>query len=161
MALETNRIDSFLHHRIYFDSNLFIYLVEKIAPYATILREFVNAAESKELIIVTSDLTLSEVLVKPIERKNLIQQRAFLSVLRYAPRLGRIAISEEILIRAAGIRAEHKTLKLPDAIHMATAQWAGCDDFLTNDERIPDASDLSFGKTKILNKPVPVQGTPR
>nr|VFJ61723.1 MAG: Predicted nucleic acid-binding protein, contains PIN domain [Candidatus Kentron sp. DK] len=145
MALETNRADLFLDHRIYFDANLFIYLVEKIAPYAAVLREFVRVGESKKLTIVTSDLTLSEVLVKPMERKNLPQQRAFLSVLRYAPRLERVAISEEILIHAAEIRAKHKALKLPDAIHVATAQWADCDGFLTNDNRIPDGAHFLVG----------------
>nr|VFK16046.1 MAG: Predicted nucleic acid-binding protein, contains PIN domain [Candidatus Kentron sp. LFY] len=135
--------ESLFDHRIYFDSNLFIYLVERIEPYAAVLRELVNAAEDEKLIITTSNLMLSEVLVKPIERKNLIQQRAFLS-LQYATRLERLAISEEILIRAAGIRAEHKSLKLPDAIHIATAQLADCDDFLTNDKRIPDVSDFGF-----------------
>nr|VFK78968.1 MAG: Predicted nucleic acid-binding protein, contains PIN domain [Candidatus Kentron sp. SD] len=145
MALEIDSIRvSFFGHRIYFDSNLFIYLVEKIEPYAAILREIVRAAEGQKLTITTSDLTLSEVLVKPMERKNLTQQHAFLSVLRYAPRLERLAISQEILIRAAGIRAEYKSLKLPDAIHMATAQWASCNDFLTNDERIPDVPDFGF-----------------
>lgn len=141
---------NFLNHRVYFDSNLFIYLVERIQPYAAILEKFVQAAEDEKITIVTSDLTLSEVLVKPIENNNLIQEQVFLSVLRYAPRLERLLISEEILINAAKIRA-NQSIKLPDAIHIATANQAACHYFLTNDKKIADVTNCKFKCVLISN----------
>jgi uncharacterized protein len=33
------------------------------------------------------------------------------------------------------LRADHKSLKTPDAIHLATALHYGCDEFWTNDDR--------------------------
>lgn len=45
-------------------------------------------------------------------------------------------VSRDVLLAAARLRAEIG-LKLPDAIHVATAQLTGCDQFLTNDARVP------------------------
>jgi len=45
-------------------------------------------------------------------------------------------VSRDVLIAAARLRAE-TGLKLPDAIHAATAQFTGCDQFLTNDTHVP------------------------
>ncbi len=44
-----------------------------------------------------------------------------------------VPISNNILEAAAQLRATTK-LKLPDAIHLATANLNGCDCFLTNDD---------------------------
>jgi len=49
--------------------------------------------------------------------------------------LGVRAITRPILTRAAELRAAHTALKLPDAIHAATALLDGCTTFLTNDGR--------------------------
>ncbi|MBL7202552.1 MAG: PIN domain-containing protein [Anaerolineae bacterium] len=40
-----------------------------------------------------------------------------------------------ILERAARLRATTDSLRLPDAIHLATATLERCDRFLTNDKR--------------------------
>lgn len=46
-----------------------------------------------------------------------------------------LPIDEEIFIDAARIRADHK-LKTLDAIHVACAQYHGCTEFWTNDNRL-------------------------
>lgn len=50
-------------------------------------------------------------------------------------------MSLEILIAAAHLRAEHG-LKLPDAIHAATAQLTHCERLLTNDARFKTLSGI-------------------
>lgn len=46
-------------------------------------------------------------------------------------------VTREILVAAAEIRAEyHQRLKLPDAIHLASAQLHGCETVLTNDRQL-------------------------
>lgn len=52
-----------------------------------------------------------------------------------------LPVSREILVEAARIRAG-TALKLPDAIHVATARMCGCEVFLTNDTRIKDTWGL-------------------
>jgi predicted nucleic acid-binding protein len=53
-------------------------------------------------------------------------------------------VERAILLRAARLRCELH-LKLPDAIHVASAVAAGCDLFLSNDHRlrVPDGMALT------------------
>ena len=52
-----------------------------------------------------------------------------------------VPVVRDILILAAGIRATTK-LKLPDAIHAASAIATQCTTFLTNDKQFQTLSDL-------------------
>ena len=47
-----------------------------------------------------------------------------------------------VLERAARLRAAVGSLRLPDAIHLATAESEQCDFFLTNDRRLQDTTVL-------------------
>src|ERR1043165_7565620 len=86
--------------------------------------------------LVTSELTLSELLVKPLEmqREDLIN--VYDNWMITNPYLEVGPISRDILFKAALLRARNKSLRLPDAIHVTTAQETSCRYFLTNDERI-------------------------
>ena len=46
-----------------------------------------------------------------------------------------LPVNRDVLVAAARLRAE-TSIKLPDAIHAATAQITGCSYFLTNDTRV-------------------------
>jgi len=48
-------------------------------------------------------------------------------------------ISDTVFDRAATLRARHR-LKTPDALHLAAAIEAGCDEFWTNDHRLDTAA---------------------
>ncbi|WP_420828284.1 type II toxin-antitoxin system VapC family toxin [Desulfonema limicola] len=45
-------------------------------------------------------------------------------------------IHREILIEAAEIRSKTTQIRLPDAIHLATAKYHKCLTFLTNDKQL-------------------------
>ena len=47
-----------------------------------------------------------------------------------------LEVSREVLIEAARMLAVANTLRLPDAIHGATARLTECETFLTNDRRL-------------------------
>ncbi|NJO66954.1 MAG: type II toxin-antitoxin system VapC family toxin [Leptolyngbyaceae cyanobacterium RM1_405_57] len=51
-------------------------------------------------------------------------------------------ILRELLIDAAQVRAD-TGLKLPDAIHVATAVRSQCTTFLTNDDRLKNLGSLN------------------
>src|ERR1043165_4059637 len=72
--------------------------------------------------LVTSELTLSELVVKPLElqRADLIQ--VYDNWMITNPYLEVVPISRDVLFKAALLRAKNKSLKLPDAIHLTTAQ---------------------------------------
>ena len=55
------------HGRVYLDANCFIYSVEGVEPYYSILKPLWRAVSDKQLTIVTSEITLLEVLVKPLK----------------------------------------------------------------------------------------------
>lgn len=59
-------------------------------------------------------------------------------------------ITQAILIEAAEIRAA-TDLKLPDAIHVATAMALGCDALLTNDRSLRAAPGMSVRLLADLN----------
>ncbi len=127
------KVSQELGQRVYFDANIIIYAVEGFAPFLAQLRALTGAMNAGEIIAVTSELTLAEVLVKPLKDQLPAIQQAYKIFLTPTPALNVIAVGREILEDAAQLRATTK-LKLPDAIHLATALRQQCDSFLTNDE---------------------------
>ncbi|PZO22498.1 MAG: hypothetical protein DCF25_02530 [Leptolyngbya foveolarum] len=53
-------------NRIYLDSNIWIYALENVPEYSSLLVALFELAENGSLTIITSELTLSEVLVRPM-----------------------------------------------------------------------------------------------
>jgi predicted nucleic acid-binding protein len=131
--------------RLYLDANAIIDLREKSGPRSRLLRRIFLLACDGKYELITSELTLAEVLVHPIrflvdERlensnpemrewhdwylANITVDKSFISSR---------PITHDILIRAALLRARHKSLKLPDALHLATALECNATHFMTRD----------------------------
>jgi predicted nucleic acid-binding protein len=127
--------------RIYLDANVFIYLLEGYPAYEKMLTELFSLIDNGELEAVTSELTLAETLVKPKMDDNTDLQQVYQDMFLTTSLLKVVPINTEILIEAATLRAKNRQIKLPDAIHLATAYVNQCQAFLTNDKslkRIPD-----------------------
>ncbi|HEX5647226.1 MAG TPA: PIN domain-containing protein [Nitrospira sp.] len=135
--------------RIYLDTNIFIYALEGYPVFRAVLTTLFTALDRGELMAVTSELTLAEVLVKPLLDRHAERQAAYLQALQPSPSLQLVPVSREVLIAAARLRAD-ANLKLPDAIHAATAQLTGCDQFLTNDARVPALPGLAIRRLSDL-----------
>ena len=123
--------------RVYLDTNVFFEAFEGRGPLSEKLAHFLVANENQQRQrLVTSELTLAELLVKPIEmqRHDLISTYDNWTISN--PYLEVVPVSREVLGDAALRRARDKSLKLPDAIHLTTAIRAECHYFLTNDKRI-------------------------
>lgn len=119
--------------RVYLDTNIIIYALEGYETYAAPIKSLLQALTEGAIIAVTSELTVAEVLVKPKRDGSAKLEDAYRRFLLPTTSLRNSAVSREVLEAAAGIRAT-STLKLPDAIHWATATIEHCDSFLTNDE---------------------------
>jgi predicted nucleic acid-binding protein len=124
-----------LGERVYLDTNFFIYTLEAVEPWVRVARRVLAALDEGACSGVTSELSLAECLVKPLQLgqaevvqtyQAFLQERRFLSV---------VPITRELLAEAARLRAISR-IKLPDAIHAATALQRGCTSFLTNDDRL-------------------------
>lgn len=95
------------------------------------------------LTIITSELTLLEVLVGPLKTGNKGLENDFRALLN-APEVSMIAITQDVLERAANLRAT-VGLKTPAAIHAATALLAGCALLVTNDPACKLVAGLPIG----------------
>jgi predicted nucleic acid-binding protein len=127
---------------LYLDANILIYAVEDVAPFSGRLRPLFQRIDRGELRGASSELSLAEVLVKPLRDGAGHVRSQYEQLLSPAGPLAVHSISRDVLVRAAELRAAHASLKLPDAIHAATALLRGCTTFLTNDARFEPVPNL-------------------
>lgn len=124
---------------VYVDTNAVIYRVERIEPYLTASAPLWDALDAGLVSVVTSELTLLEVLVKPLRDGNTALTSLYRTVLLGTAGLTCFPITRLILESAAQLRAAHQ-LKTPDAIQAATALAHGSSMFVSNDtgfRRVP------------------------
>jgi predicted nucleic acid-binding protein len=121
--------------KIYLDANFFIYALEEVAPWAGLAKEVLTLLDRGRCTAVTSELSLAECLVKPLELGRTEIAQSYLDLLKDRRSLAVVPISRALLIEAAKLRAFAR-VKLPDAIHAVTALQRGCSSFLTNDSRL-------------------------
>jgi predicted nucleic acid-binding protein len=120
--------------RIFLDTNFFIYLIEGRSPQATRARYLLRAFAARKDEIFTSVMTLGEVLVAPLRNQDFILAQRYRQIFK-GKGITVLAFVEEAGESFARIRAT-SSIKPPDAIQLATAGTAGCDLFLTNDDRL-------------------------
>ena len=128
-------------NRVYLDANIWIYALEDVAEYSDSLVALFEAAEKGSLMIFTSELTLAEVLVRSIRENDMAKQTAYTEAITDTGNTTAVPVSRSILLEAAKVRSETR-LKLPDAIHAASAIASNCTTFLTNDKQFRTVQDL-------------------
>lgn len=119
--------------KVFFDTNVFIYMFEGLEPNRGRTLEIRKRMIDRGDRIVTSAMTLGEVLVRPTKlgQTSLIEQydhaiRATSQVISFDP---------QIAWRFASLRATH-AIRNADAIQLACAAHFGVDLFITNDTRL-------------------------
>ena len=117
------------------DTGPLIYFIEEHPTYIAKVRPFFEAVEREEFQVVTSFITLVEVLVHPIRAGRMELANEYRHVLLHSPQLTTIPVDETIAEKAAELRARHN-IRTPDAIQLATALAAGASWFLTNDAEL-------------------------
>ncbi|MBS7540489.1 type II toxin-antitoxin system VapC family toxin [Ancylobacter lacus] len=122
--------------RVYLDSNVFITAFENAGARSDHAWWLLHAIEAGQIAAVTSEITLAEILVKPIEAGDDELAESYQAMLTSGPVMEVLPVARGILVGAAGIRARRPAIRLPDAIHVATARSAGCTHFISNDERL-------------------------
>ena len=119
--------------RIFFDTNLFVYLVEGTGPRAERVSALAERMLERGDQLYTSTLTLGELLVKPIEKGNLALRRAYEEILATHSVL--IPFDRTVAAIYASVRQD-RGIKAPDAIQLSCASAARVDLFITNDGRL-------------------------
>ena len=117
------------------DTAPLIYFIEEHSTFLPQVAPFFEAMEKGDFGVVTSTLTLTEVLVHPLRCKELALAGQYKELLGSAKYLKLIPATTEIAGIAAQLRADHN-LQTPDAIQIATALNQKADFFLTNDAKL-------------------------
>ena len=120
--------------RVFFDTNLFIYMIEESGSMGGRVRTLLERMSERRDELVTSTLTLGEVLVKPLATGNAALADRYESLLS-APAISILPFDRAAARTYAQLRLD-RSLKAPDAIQLACAAVARVDLFVTNDERL-------------------------
>jgi len=120
--------------RIFLDTNFFVYLIEGRSPKSARVRYLLQAFSTRRDEVLTSAMTLGEILVKPLRIGNIALAQHYRRIFK-GPGVSVLPFAETAAEAFARIRI-NPGIKPPDAIQLATAAMAGCDMFLTNDERL-------------------------
>lgn len=121
--------------RIFWDTNLFIYLIEDYGEFSKQVVALRQRMLKRSDQLYTSTLTLGEVLVKPLEMGNDLLCRNYEEAL--AQGAVSIAFDREAARIYAGIRRD-RSIRPPDGIQLACAAKANVDLFVTNDDRLSE-----------------------
>ena len=123
--------DELKGNQVYFDTNIFVYLIEGFAAFEVSLRKIRDSIYHGESRICTSELTLCEVLVPAFRTNNTELLMLYRRFIEDSGAFELIPTTREICIRASLLRAQ-LGLKTPDSIHVSSAIESGCTAFLTN-----------------------------
>ncbi|MEH2030360.1 MAG: PIN domain-containing protein [Nostoc sp.] len=124
------------------DTAPLIYFIEENPNYLDVTDAFFEAMFRGDFSVVTSVLTITEVLVYPLRQGNTAFAQQYRKILFNSQGLTTIEVLPDIAENAAQLRANYN-LRTPDAIQMATAIRGGASFFLTNDARLPSLPALS------------------
>jgi predicted nucleic acid-binding protein len=126
------------------DTVVFIYLIEEHPRFLPLLAPLFEEADRGLRKIVTSALTLLEVLVVPYRHRNRKLAEQYEAILARSRGIDLVDVTREQLKAAAQIRAA-AGVKTPDALQLAAAVTSGCKVLVTNDRRLPD-----IAKTRVI-----------
>jgi predicted nucleic acid-binding protein len=121
------------HQRVLLDTCVWIYHFEQNATFGRVADYVIEQLEGGKFKAVASELTLLELIVKPLQMGRQDAADDYETLLNYFPNLTLEPISREILLEAAALRARYR-VRTPDAIQLATAFKSGATLAITNDE---------------------------
>ena len=124
---------------IFVDSNIIIYYLEKNERFFSLVSPYFAKCQKKELILFTSSLSFMEVLVPVVSMNN----RGLEAKYGYLFKNFFKVIDIDLSIAKIGAYIKGKySIKTPDALQIACAKKADCDEFLTADERIERIKEI-------------------
>ena len=119
--------------RVYLDSNVFIIGFEFPAKISQPIQELLAALDKIPKTLVTSEITLAELLAPPKRTNDFPIDRKFelyCDLLIWRGFVDLLPVSRQILMETAYLR-QNWPFKLPDAIHVVSAQVASCAFFMS------------------------------
>ncbi|MBI4745173.1 MAG: PIN domain-containing protein [Deltaproteobacteria bacterium] len=130
------------YNTIFIDTAPIIYYIEAHPDYGPLSKAIVDSFQSVSVSAVSSVLTLTEVLSKPIETGDEKLARKFAEFLKHGRNLILMEISTSIAERAGRLRGKYPNLRTIDAVQIATAIDADADLFITNDKHLKHVKEI-------------------
>lgn len=118
--------------KIFWDTNLFIYLIEQTPKFHDQVVELRRAMLARGDILITSTLTLAELLVQPLRSGNRELADRYRGIF-LSGTLILVNLDPLVAERVAEIRARYP-VRTPDAIQLASASLHRADQFYTSDQ---------------------------
>ncbi len=132
------------------DSNIFIAFLQVDDEFFAASKELLEGISQNNVKAIFSTLVYGEVMYGSPPNSSLKAVKSFFNSLAGA---SEIPADKEVCFKAAELRQKYGSLKLPDAIHLATAIIGGVDIFITADMRLVNIADQQI-KTIMLGKPI-------
>ncbi|OGH48330.1 MAG: hypothetical protein A3G66_01555 [Candidatus Levybacteria bacterium RIFCSPLOWO2_12_FULL_39_17] len=123
--------------KIALDSNIFIYALENKKELGDLSRKLLAELKEQNHQLVTSVLTIQEVLVGVYKERLVNRINEYLEFISGEGRIAVIDFNREVAVISARIRADYPQIKTPDAIQLATAINQGASRFYTADKKLP------------------------
>ena len=120
--------------RVFWDTNLFIYLFEKNAEWSPRVIELRRRMLARGDELLTSYLTVGEVITKPKQLNNAMLERSYRNFFSGGS-VELVTFSLDAAQRYGDIRSRER-IRPADAIQLACASAARTDLFVTNDNRL-------------------------
>ena len=123
------------------DTAILIYFIEEESRFLPHILPLFKEADAGDRVLVTSELTLLEVLVVPYRVGNRQLAERYEALLTRSRGMRMVPLTRDQLRAAAQLRAT-SGVKVPDALQLVAAMGAGCQVFVTNDRRLPQVPGL-------------------
>ena len=123
------------------DTVVFIYLIEENSRFLPLVVPLFREADQGKRDLVTSALTLLEVLVVPYRAGDRVLAERYEALLTRSRGIRLVELTREQLRSAAQLRAA-TGVKTPDALQLVAALGTGCTTFVTNGRRAPSVPGL-------------------
>lgn len=120
--------------KVFLDTNIFIYLIEDRGALGSEASALLERLILRRDHVLTSSLTLGEVLTQPLSRGKRQLADEYEAAL-CSPGVHMLDFDRSAARIYARIRQD-KSIKAPDAIQLSIAAAARCDLFVTNDDRL-------------------------
>jgi predicted nucleic acid-binding protein len=140
--------------RVAVDTAIFIYFIEENPRFLPEILPLFQEADQGKRELITSTLTLLEVLVAPYRAGNQVLAERYESLLTRSRGIRLVELSHDQLRAAAQLRAA-TNVKTPDALQLVAAIGAGCMTFVTGDRRLPPVPGLRIVKLATSRRGAP------
>jgi len=126
------------------DTNVFIYQFSDHRRYSKLTNILFKLAEEKKLLLVTSIITPIEVMSKPESENRADLVSEYQKVFEQMPNLKVVPVDWQVAKLASRLRGSNKSLKIPDAIQVASGLLMDCSLFITNDNHFKNIGELKI-----------------